>query len=599
MTDIAWTSPSHLTPDWLVLHRSGDHALALRPDHGQFQAQILEQNHWVAVVLSHTATPQSVLNALFQYRKGFVGHIGHASGIVWNIRTQEVCIFRDPFGFTPWMLRFYGSDVNGISATTSPELQADLTAECGLNRSWFTRFLLEHDAAKHDDVFLNTGRILPGEFLCVSSGNFDTFIENLKNAEDIIPQPKHHLIRYCFWYDKTPKPLEGTQQELAQELREMISRAVRRIPDDNPCFTLSGGLDSTAILSSWCKAHSGTYDAVSLVSGRHQSCDESHELDILEKHFPIRLQRVLMDEFWPLSRLELYGKFRAYGPLVTPGIESILGAYEKIEQVSGPRTIITGYGGNFIVKVRQEALLRHLLKKRDFIRIAAELCSLSLPRMKYLVVRFLANIAHGEVRHFIRSLKRRYTSNIQQEFVHSWLNPTFCAQFPGIVVDPFYEMSHIRERMMIPVFWNWEMRVRCMDMIARLCSHRFYDPLFDTELYEFCARIPPQYFLCCGEYRPIYKAALEPLLPPEIIHHPKCQSYDMLMHDGLARYAHDEIIKIIRQNGFSEFFDSSKFEQVYAQYVQDAERDASEIDMNSIWLTLSTMIWNLSGQSHG
>ena len=199
-----------------------------------------------------------------------------------------------------------------FTATTSPELQADLTQNRPVRHSWLAGFLLDHDSNSRDDIYEGTERILPGEFICICRNGFDAFVSNLSN-----PQTSTNPLRSekdCIWLHKKYKAFTDSREALAAELRKTIGLAVQRIPCENPVFTLSGGLDSTAILSSWCKFHPGQFDALSLISKKHADCDESHELDILEKAFPIHLTRNCMDDAWPLSRPELYHQYLAYGP---------------------------------------------------------------------------------------------------------------------------------------------------------------------------------------------------------------------------------------------------------------------------------------------
>ncbi|MBQ9394957.1 MAG: hypothetical protein IJU23_05510, partial [Proteobacteria bacterium] len=560
----------------------------------QFAIQILERKHIIVAILSHIAKPEDVLNDIIHYKSEFISHIGHVSGVIWNKGTDEFCIFRDPFGFVPWMLTYDGRNRMDFSAVTSPEYQAELTVGRGIRRDWIARFLLEQDSMNDDDIYENTGRLLPGEYICHVIGSFDEFVLRLSNDEEIlnrdIPDERRiRQIRRCVWHDKKYHVMHEERAELAVALREKIAKAVSRIPDENPMFTLSGGLDSTAIFSSWCANHPGRFQAISLVSGKHRSCDESHELDILENALPVDLTRICMDDFWPLKEPELYGKFRAYGPLVAPGIESLLCAYRIVEKNSGPRMIVTGYGGNFIVKARQEAIFRYLLSASNFRGLVNEIVALDKPHIRYLVLRFLANRADGKIRRIARTVFTRHHPHPDR--AHDWMNPVFAAQFPEITVDPVYFMSHVQERASLPLFWGWELRTRCMDMIARLCPHRFYDPLFDTELYDFCACIPPQYFLSCGEYRPIYKEALTPLLPEAIIHHPKCQSYDMLMHDGLSKYARPLLEQVISRGDWADVLDKDKLAKAYRQYCFDAADSEPEYEMNALWLSLSLLLW--------
>ena len=268
----------------------------------------------------------------------------------------------------------------------------------------------------------------------------------------------------------------------------------------------------------------------------------------------------------------------------------MLAGYDAIYQSSGPRTIITGYGGNYIVKVRMESLYRYLFQTRNFSQLKRELSAISASLLRHQIVRFLANIADGQIRLVIRDLAHRHPTDFQ----HAWLNPVFGAQFPAFSIDPFYGMTHTQERALIPIFWGWEYRVRCLDIIARTTQHAFYDPLFDMEVYDFCACIPPQYFLDAGEYRPIYKDALTPLLPAEIIHHPKCQSFDSLMHEGIAIHASSLVKQAINNSLFNDVFDRNKLSAAYEQYRHDVEQNnVDDIYGRALWLSLSTILWAL------
>lgn len=591
MSDITFSIPQSLPEGWSPIAQNANRQLSILKESRHFPVKISSAGGIAAALLTRTISISDLLNHLRLWKSDFIGHIGVTAGVIWNTSTGEYCIFRDAFGFIPWMIcrPLHPQNELDFSATTSPFVQDLWTHSRNIRHTWLGNFLLERDTDSLEDIFEGTERILPGEFICACHRDFDSFIENLTHPQ-ASPSEPCHLIRKCLWHHKNYSTITDTRTEIADELRSRIMKAVQRIPDDNPCFTLSGGLDSTGILSSWCSMHSGRYDAVSLISKKHSDCDESTELDVLEKSFPIHLTRIDMDRAWPLSMPNLYSDYRAYGPFVTPGIESMLACYNAVETESGPRTIVTGYGGNFIVKVRPDALIRSLIHEHQFRRLSSEIRAMKREDVRYQAVRFLANSADGQIRILLRNLLRRRNTDTR----YSLLNSQFRSIFPAIASDPFYAMTHQKERTQIPIYWSWELRARSLDIIARTTPHFFYDPLFDIDVYDYCACIPPEYFLSCGEYRPIYKEALLPLLPPQIIHHPKCQCYDSLMNDGLCLFACDILKKAIHSNRMTEFIDVSKLANLYDQYCCSYQNGQETNGLNELWPALSTLLWSAS-----
>ncbi len=588
MPDLAFVPiSSELPQNWKTLHTGANHLLAVDESSGSQPHGFLCQPPFVIAVLSQSAAPDDILRAIGHHRIHFIEHIGVTAGIIWNTQTDEFCIFRDPFGFIPWM----GIPQN-TGFTTSPKLQSQKCCGLALNRAWIDRFLEFRDTTSRDDLFYGTSRIRPGEMLFLTQSTPESFLDGIAAG---IPHnsttPAHPEYR-DIWSRRSYTQFRASRDELTESLRKHIISAASRIPSSNPCFTLSGGLDSSGVLAAWMQNRTGIFDAVSLISRQHPSCDESRELDILEKNFSIRLHRIVMDDAWPLSEPDLYRVSGAYGPLCSPGIESSLAAYRAIEAELGPRTIITGFGGNYIVKVRTEALWRSLIHHADFRGMHAELQAMTRPQLLYLLKRIIGNLADGKIRRFMRQFRNQQRTGIHPDSPRTWLDPCFTAQFPPERTDPVFFCTHTQERAWIPLTWDWEFSVRAMDILARQTKHRFYDPLFDLELYDFCAQIPPQLFLYAGDYRTIYREALAPILPDEIIHHPKCQSFDDLMHEGMAKRARPEILRAIESFTIPDILERNHLKQAFDQYCRDAAGDGPDYPLIHLWRSLSLCLWD-------
>ncbi|MCL2326090.1 MAG: asparagine synthase-related protein [Proteobacteria bacterium] len=502
------------------------------------------------------------------------------SGVIFWPRRDAVCVFRDKFGVMPWMVHV--SPEGGLSMTSSPERHAAVAVQAPLDETWFGRFLWGIDAASRDDCFLGSERLRAGESLWLRDGR----------------------ATYQRYWRPSDAPNRSLAKDHAAQLREALFSAVSRIPDDLPLvFTLSGGLDSSGILATYCSGLArGTHvNAVSLVSARHPSCDESRELDILEKAFPIRLTRISMDDVWTLREPDLYRQC-LHGPLVAPGIETSLAVYRAMREVHGPCRIITGYGGNFLVKVRREALWRDLLSRRAWPALVRELTHTRPHQARELLARVIANSADGKL---LDTLKRILPAPLQQVIFRphqsvadpkTWLCCDFVRRHGPESVDPIFSMTHAQERDFLPVSWEWEMRARALDWVARIGGVTLYDPLFDPELYALCAHFPPGDFLRHGDWRYLYKETLRPLLPRTILTHPKCQTFDAIVHEGIAMRARPVVESAIAHLPHTQagtMIDAQALARSYARYAEAVARYGEALPFRSdlLWRAISTALW--------
>ncbi|MBO4350696.1 MAG: hypothetical protein J6A01_07120 [Proteobacteria bacterium] len=581
MTDILFSTIQKLPPEWRILHRSGQYQLAALDGASPHVLHVIKRKHTLIAYLSHLDQPQDIRH----FKEiDFARHLGATSGILWHTQSDEYCIFRDAFGFIPWL-----STPERRIFTTNPDYHALIHTHSALNEAWFSQFLQYNTDMGQADIYEGSERILPGQSHYWIFGSCEDFLTDF--VEDNPRAPRYNQTkRVNLWEMQSWEPLTDARSSIAEGLRHELIEAAARIPAENLCFTLSGGLDSTGILAAWLQSHPGPADAVTLISQAHQSCDESQEMDILEKAFSIHLTRLTMDDSWPLSQPQLYRACKGYGPLCSPGIESTVNMNRAIEDALGPRTIITGHGGNYIVKVRPEALWQHLFKHPKWSCIVKELKAV---HQNYATLRrILGNLANGRIKRLYHALSPQKPKDYNDP--ERWLQIDFCKKHPQETVDPIFFMSHIEERAKLFQTWEWESNVRALDTVARQTNHHFYDPLFDFDLYVYCARIPPQYFLEGGEYRPIYKEALAPLLPPEIIAHPKCQSFDDLMHDGLANYGKPLILSSIEalpKGPLKNILNAHGLNASYEEYCDAVCRGDTDVPLFGLWRAISTALW--------
>ena len=592
MADILLTHVSDLAPGWRKIAQNDVHQLAVLDTPTPHAADVAQFGDYVVAVLSNDVKAAEIVGLVRTYGDRFVEGMRNrwpAAGVIWNTATDECCIFRDIWGFVVWGVSRIQND---IECTTSPELFGQMVHGrplCGLRMA---SYLQQTEDDSRADFFEHTERILPGECLILAQNCGAFFAGLMQNAKADARITERRIHRISYWANRHYRCFEATYDEILPELRRQLVDASARIGARNDlCFTLSGGLDSSGILGAYCSTFAADggrkFDAVSLISHAHASCDESTELDVLESALPIQLKRINMDDAWTMSRPELYERFGGWGPMASPGIEPTLAGYEAVSNSLGARTIITGYGGNIIVKVRPEALLRHVLRHGPLNDALDTVKSLERSTIRYLMARAAANTLGGKLYRWYRRLKHQKQSSIANVCMSPW----FRAQFCEASEDPVFCMTHEQERAWLPVSWDWEYQVRSLDKLARMTPHRFYDPLTDPVLYDFCAQIPPQYFERHGEYRKIYKDALAAFLPDAIISHPKCQCFDDMSHEGMGHLASEYVqnrILSCKQHHIS----CSGMLEAYRSYLKDAAAHNYRHALIDIWRPLSLCFWN-------
>lgn len=427
------------------------------------------------------------------------------------------CVFRDKLGLIPMVLVERGKRV---IITTSLDVVNEVSRGAELSESWAVHYLRGEFGAWAQDVYEGQTRFLPGTCFVWHNGR--------GNAVGYWP-------RRDFF-----EPLCVDEDEGIERVRDAFVRAVRRIPKTKPCvYTLSGGLDSGGIVGVSCKAlgPGQRLRTVSLTSRAFSSSDESAQFDVLESALPIDSVRLCMDETPSLSQPELYA-FDAFGPQLMPGVEVTRSLFVHAAQ-SNARLVVGG-GGNNLVLTLDETLLLDLIRRRDLASLSDEIGHLSRSDACLLVRRMLRGAFAGKLRTALKlslpaSLSRQIFAQIRPEdALGTWLTPFARRAYPfvrfGSSLGP--DLAHLRLNAVMS--WQNELYMRSLDRLGRKTGTMICDPLYDPGLFELCARLPARFWLHNGVERPVYRAALAPFLPPEILDHPKVQSFTAPTQSGAA-----------------------------------------------------------------
>lgn len=428
---------------------------------------------------------------------------GNVAGFVVDKARAQACVFRDRMGIIP----IVGANKPDLGIiTTSPTLYHSFCKGLSLNLDSAAQFLrINHDESQ-DDWYQGSFRLLPATCSLVT--------------------PNSRTV-HRYWSLQDFEPLRVDFETATELIRSAFDTAMRRASQiPNPCLSLSGGLDSGAIAGWFCKNRAHQLPAAySLVSSTHPESDESRILDLWQAHSALRVQRIDMAQI-----SESTSALGLWGPVSAPGMHITLALFEHIARCQAQCTILTGFGGNFIVHARKENVLRELFAHRQFAQILAELRCLPLAQKRALLHRVALNRGPAAISRKLQELKRDLLAVLKPCTTLScpelWLNRAFRSKHAPILGDPLYGMNQLQERAAILRTREWDYNMRMLDAVCRQSTARYYDPLLDPDLFLLCARIPAPHWSQQRNERKAWKAALSPLIAPAILAHPKVQSFD-------------------------------------------------------------------------
>ena len=459
------------------------------------------------------------------------------------IDPEGFSVFRDKTGLIP-VVEFEGQ--NGVYAvTTSPDFLDELTVHSRIRASWMANYLAVRDDDSTADVMEGAERLRPGELTEYRHG--------IRKRLEYWPGPSffHPLHVNC-------------KTESAVILRDAFVQAVSRIPRDFPCtYTMSGGLDSCGIIGV-SLAHGVEQEsplhAVSLISTHHADSDESREIGIMERHFGLSVQRIDMDEDDSSLKdiIRDSYRFNAFGPQSGYGNKPTLMMFSRVARERPHSRLILGMGGNLLVDSGVETPWIDLALRKDWGGFLCELQSLSVKQIRFYARHLAANIYNGKLRSFIKNvfpggLRDRILAPVMPlDLLGPLRNSAFVARHPvpETALEFFIDLQKFR--LFELRSWQNEFCRRSTDQYMRLTGVQFYDPLFDPELCEICARLPVRAHIRQNKYRPAYIEALSPYLPNEILYHPKVQSFDAVCNEWLIKQARPGIEDILKNTNNSE-----------------------------------------------
>lgn len=296
------------------------------------------------------------------------------------------------------------------------------------------------------------------------------------------------------------------EERLRVLLREGVAAALRS--DGKVWSELSGGLDSSSVVSVAAQSGDSRLSALSIVYSSSRSADESEWMKLVVQHYGLAWHTIDADQSRPFS--ELPQGFCAE-PISASPAAGLCRRYQALAESNGVRVMLTGYGGDqvfcgdspkpFYLADSLPFRLRHLLTAlRDWQASDAAKRSMTYHFVKNVLQPFLCYWTH-------RSL-----SSPLGTVPPSWIHPDYLGAM---------RLDKRSARQMAPRCRSvgeqyfaeriWRSQFTAGDECTQ--SFEFRYPLLYRPLVEFMLAIPWEQRLQPGQDRYLQRRALKGILP--------------------------------------------------------------------------------------
>ena len=319
-----------------------------------------------------------------------------------------------------------------------------------------------------------------------------------------VMQKEAILMRY--WYpEEIDINYSITLDEASAQFKRLFQKAIEsRIgTDEETAYELSGGVDSSSIVSMVKKLYPQKEIDTYTMSFRDLGCDESAYVEVVEKQYQFNTHNIASQNIDYQNGYDFKFNYRVnpHWPVTTtftmlfPMVESM---YKD-----GKRIIISGQGGDHLL-TGSCRVLADLLKRRAFKKLLKEIGSGGYAFVQFIGCALLP-LFRGKIS---RKIKK-------------------------IIFSPFNKNSQTKKETIIDLFSLYENdnRFKVFDMNALFTSNHslimdgnalhalekmykveFRHPFFDKNLVEFVISLPPEYRYSQGWTKMLLRYAMEDTL---------------------------------------------------------------------------------------
>ncbi len=443
---------------------------------------------------------------------------------IWDNKTKRLFLARDRFGVKP--LYYVHNDKYFAFSSELKPLVVYSSENTQVNRKKIPFYLIFGNRLNTEDTYLNG-------INCLRASNYLIY-ENQK-------------ISVKQYYDiKKQNETELSEEKLKDKIVELLEDSISlRFRSDVPVGTcLSGGFDSSSIVSLASGNNINKIETFSAV-WEEKSCDESYYIDIVNSKYgciPNKVVPNVADFEKVFSRLCYYQEIPTEGPGLYPQWFVMSKASEKV------KVLLDGQGGDEVFGgyFQMGAYLRGIIKDRKLLKLAAEsgnfLQFLDKTGMhsfsSWLFPRQYGYLTRSKLSAKFDILNRDLFNSIDKKDLNFDVEPQ--KKFGNYLGNLSY---HFIKNITIPALLHYEDR----SSMAHSIESRV--PFLDYRLVELGVNLKTNYLSHRGMSRPLYRKALKPYLPEEVVNRKdklgfpvpfkewtkgelKEFIYDSLFHDG-------------------------------------------------------------------
>lgn len=491
---------------------------------------------------------------------------------IWDRSTEELFIARDPIGEKP--LYYFLDDKRLVFASEIKAILADESIPRAIHRDGLSNFLAFGRAVAPQTIYQNIYKLLPGHYLRVRKGKVE-----IKEFWDVA--------------DQISDALDLSPDEYSARIVELLDDSVqRRMIADVPVGAfLSGGVDSSAVVALMKRHASGPVKTFSLGFSEGGHYNELSDARRVAEYFGTEhheLQPQHTDLVQVLRKL-VYHYDEPFGDAA--GFPVYLLSQFARQHV---KVVLCGDGGDELFGgYRRYAADRFAPLYQKLPRAVGEkllpAAASRLPRVRKLK-RTLSTLPIKDPARRYASWLLFFTPEMQEQLLQESNNgydPVWA--YPKYYNAPNGKADHLNRLMFTDLKTLLaDAYMEKTDKATMAASLEARLPILDPRLVELAFQIPGCYKVHGKDLKWIFKKAVAPLIPQEVLTKPKhgfSVPTDLWFRGELKDFAFEVLLddKTKRRG----YFNSNYVEQLWREHV-----DGRHVWDGQLWLLLNFELWH-------
>lgn len=338
----------------------------------------------------------------------------------------------------------------------------------------------------------------------------DTMYEDIKRVP-----PGHYLkvegkdiklIRY--WYpEKIKTNYNITLNEVSTQFKTLFQQAIenRIETDEDTAYELSGGLDSSSIVSLLKKEYPEKKIDTYTMSFKGLNCDESAYVNAVEKQYQFKTEKIASEkiDYQHAFDFKFNYQMNPHWPIITT-FTMIFPMLQCMKKV-GKKVVITGQGGDHLL-TGSCRVLADLFKRKAFKKLIREIKSGGYTLIQVIGCGIVP-LLHGKTKSIVKKI----------------LFPFFKTKSKKVKIADLFHLDNHGDtfkiddmRALLSSNHSLIMDGNALHTLEKTYNVEFRHPFFDKHLVEFIFSLPPEYRYSQGWIKILLRYAMEDILADEI-----------------------------------------------------------------------------------